>query len=155
MKLMRSKNISNICIQGKSNMELIAKNYLQFISCSFLMLIVIAFWKFPLSAPVLAIAFLLVSLMTAVWLIIKKYRKSYLEGKLTRGIFVRNVVIEIFGILLAMTLAGLLGRTIAQIATAQIVNELTKLIAGILIGLLAGVGIGILMTRTLGRILKT
>ncbi len=92
MKLMRSKNISNICIQGKSNMELIAKNYLQFISCSFLMLIVIAFWKFPLSAPVLAIAFLLVSLMTAVWLIIKKYRKSYLEGKLTRGIFVRNVV---------------------------------------------------------------
>ena len=136
-------------------MNLIAKNYLQFISCSFLILIVITFWKFPLSAPVLVIAFFLVSLMTAVWLIVKKHRKSYLEGKITRGVFVRNVAFEILGILLAMALAGLLGRYVAQAVTAQIFNNPAKFILSILIGLLTGTGIGILATRTLGRILKT
>ncbi len=136
-------------------MNLIAKNYLQFISCSFLILIVIAFWKFPLSAPVLVIAFFLVSLMTAAWLIVKKHRKAYLEGKITRGIFVRNAAFEILGILLAMAFAGLLGRYVAQAVTAQISNNPAKFMISILIGLLTGTGIGILATRTLGRILKT
>jgi len=71
-----------------------------------------------------------------------------------RSMFVLNIFLEILGILLAMTLAGLFGRHIAQIATEQINNDLTKLIAGIVIGLLAGMGVGILMKRAWGRLLK-
>lgn len=80
--------------------------------------------------------------------------KTYLQGKITRSVFMRNVILEIFGILLAMTLAGLLGRYIAEVATAQITNDIARFIAGILIGLLAGVCVAILVKRTWGRLLK-
>ena len=89
-----------------------------------------------------------------VMVIFFKWLRQYKEGKITRTILVRNIFLEIIGILLAMTLAGLLGRYIAQIATVQIANELVKLIAGILIGLLVGMGVGLLVKRTWGRWLK-
>ena len=59
------------------------------------------------------------------------------------------------GILIAMVLAGMVGKYIAQISTAQISSELTKLIAGIVISLLAGMSIGILVNRTWGEFVKT
>jgi hypothetical protein len=84
----------------------------------------------------------------------KEQRVAYRQGNITRFVLVRNVALEIISILLAMTLAGLLGRFIAQIATEQINNNTTKLIAGILIGLLVGMGVGILVKRTCGQLLK-
>ena len=59
------------------------------------------------------------------------------------------------GLLLAMVLAGLLGRFIAQIATQHISNDLIKLAAGIATGLLVGVGVGVLMQHLSGRFMKT
>ena len=83
-----------------------------------------------------------------------KWLRSYKEGKMTRTLMVRNTFFEISGVLISMTLAGLLGRYIAEIATEQIGNNLTKLIAGIVIGLLVGLGVGVLMKRTWGRLVK-
>jgi len=120
----------------------------------FLLGIAITLWKFPLIAPFLGPTLLLLSLAMAVSSVLKKHKEAYLQGKITRAIFVRNISLEIFGILLAMALAGLLGRHIAQIATEHINNALTRLITGILIGLLAGIGVSILVKYTWGQIVK-
>lgn len=111
-------------------------------------------WKIPVATPILAIAIVIFSLATAILTVFKKNRKAYLQGKITRGVFARNILVEILGILLAMTLAGLLGRYLAQLAIAKITNELIKLIASIVIGSLAGMGVGFAMKRTWGQLLK-
>ena len=120
---------------------------------SFVALLVVL-WQFPTTPHAISVTFLLPSLTIAIVFIFRKHKEAFLQGKVSHGVFVRNTFLEIFGILLAMTLAGLLGRYIAQIATQQISNELTKLLAGVLLGLLAGVGIGLLLKRVWGSFVK-
>ena len=98
---------------------------------------------------------LFISFSIAIYSVVQKQIKLFREKSTSRVKLAWNVLFEIMGVLLAMVLAGLLGRTIAQIGTAQINNELTKLIAGIVMALLAGMAIGTLVTRTWGRLLKT
>ena len=127
------------------------KNYMSPIS--FLALLVVL-WQFPTIIYVISIILVFLSLTTTTSSIFKKHREAHLQGKITHMGFTRNIFLEIFGILLTMTLAILLGRHIAEIATDQISNDLTKLIAGIVIGLLAGVGIGLLVKRIWGSFVK-
>lgn len=103
---------------------------------------------------ILVFAFALVFLVPANVSVFRKRRNAYRQGKITRGVFARNVAVEIFGILLAMTLAGLLGRHVSQVATVQISHNLTRIMAGILIGVLVGAGVGLFMKRTWGRLTK-
>ena len=131
------------------------KKYLPIIFVTLLLAIIIFLWQYPSFTSALGIAFLLFSLAAAISSIFKKQREAYLQSKITRGAFMRNVLLEIFGILLAMALAGLLGRYIAEIAIKPIHSDLTKLIAGIVIGLLVGLGLGIIVIRTWGRLVKT
>lgn len=131
------------------------KKYL-FLIISILLILALVFtlWHFPSATPAIGIGFFLFGLAVAVSAIFKKQRVAYLQDKITHGVFVRNVLADTIGILLAMTLAGLLGRTIVLMAIAQIANEVIKLIAGIVIGLLSGIGAGILVNRTWGQMLK-
>ncbi|MCC6298616.1 MAG: hypothetical protein IT314_04920 [Anaerolineales bacterium] len=119
-----------------------------------LAMMIISLWLFPSAAPILAIVFLLFSFAIAVVSIFKKHREIYLQGKITRGMFVRNVSVEILGILLAMALAGLLGRYLAQIAMKQIHDVLIEFIVGITVGLLAGMGVGVLVEAHMGTVSK-
>jgi uncharacterized membrane protein required for colicin V production len=73
----------------------------------------------------------------------------------SRSIRKRTIFLEITGILLAITLAGLLGRFIAEIATRHISNDLTKLIVGISIGLLVGIVVGVFIKRASSHLVKT
>lgn len=136
-------------------MTTIFKNYSTLILALLLLIIVfICAWLFPSAGLILGVTVFLFSLVIASFAVTRKHRQAYLQGKITRGIFIRNVLVEIFGILLAMVLAGLLGRYIAQIATEHINNDLTRLITGILVGLLAGTGVSVLVKHTWGRIVK-
>src|SRR6185436_1785301 len=81
------------------------KNYMRPIS--FLALLVVL-WQVPTPKHTIFIGFLLFSVAIAISSILKKHRGAYLQGKITRTFFARNTLLEIFGILLAMTLAGLL-----------------------------------------------
>lgn len=119
-----------------------------------LVILVILMWFFPSAMPVLGMSLLLLSFGVVILPIIKKQRELYKRGNLTSGELVRKIALEVFGILLAMALAGLAGRYLGQIVSTQITDELIKLIAGTLIGLLAGIGVGILVKRTWGQILK-
>ena len=102
-----------------------------------------------------AVGSVIKQLALVIFLVVQKQMRLYREKPTSRVKLVRNVLLESMGVLLAMVLAGLLGRTIAQIGIAQISNDLTKLIAGIVIALLAGMGVGFLVTRTWGRLVKT
>jgi len=86
--------------------------------------------------------------------VVKRNRGMYLQGKITRGVFLRNTTLEIFGILLAMGLAGLLGRYLSQAVTLQISHTLTRIMTGILLGVLVGAGVSLLVKRTWGRLVK-
>lgn len=111
-------------------------------------------WLFPSAGLRLGIIFLLFSLVIASLAVLERHKEAYRQGKVRRSIFIRNAVLEITGILLAMTLAGLLGRPVAAMATQQISNDLLRVIVGIMVGLLAGIGIGILVRQTWGRLVK-
>jgi len=121
--------------------------------CILLTLLVLA-WRFPWAGLRLGIIFLLFSLVTGSLAVIEKHRQAYRQEEITRGVFIRNAVLEITGILLAMTLAALLGRPLATSATQGIGNGLLRAIAGIVVGLLAGLGIGFVVKQTWGRLVK-
>ena len=86
--------------------------------------------------------------------ILRKHRKAYLQAKISRALFIRNTTLEIFGILFAMVLAGLLGRHVALIVATQISNNLIRIMAGFLIGILVGACAGLLVKYTWGRWVK-
>jgi len=111
-------------------------------------------WLFPSAGLILGIIFLLFSFFIASSAVLEKHRKAYRQGKIRRSIFIRNVILEMTSILLAMFLAGLLGRYMAGIATRQIDNDLTRVIAGIMVGLLVGMGVGTFVRKTWGRFAK-
>src|SRR6476620_4288247 len=121
--------------------------------CILLTLLVLA-WRFPWAGLRLGIIFLLFSLVTGSLAVIEKHRQAYRQEEITRGVFIRNAVLETTGILLAMTLAALLGRPLATSATQGIGNGLLRAIAGIVVGLLAGLGIGFVVKQTWGRLVK-
>jgi hypothetical protein len=111
-------------------------------------------WRFPGAGLRLGIVFLLFSLVTGNLAVIQKHKKAYQQGNITRVVFIRNVVLEILGMLLSMSLAGLLGRQAAAMATRHIDDGLIRLIAGLLVGLLAGIAIGFVVRQTWGRLVK-
>jgi hypothetical protein len=113
-------------------------------------------WLFPSIGIMLGMMILLFfGLVATSCMIVKKHRETYLQGKIPRVIFIRNVCLEISGILLAMILAGLLGRYLAGIATRQIDHELIKLVAGIGLGLLVGMVVGVLIKRVSSHLVRT
>ena len=109
---------------------------------------------FASAGLILGIIFLLFSFLIASSAVLEKHREAYRQGKIRRSIFIRNVILEMTSILLAMLLAGLLGRYMAEIATRQIDNDLTRVIAGIMVGLLVGMGVGTFVRKTWGRFAK-
>ncbi len=119
-----------------------------------LLTLLILAWRFPSAGLKLGIIFLLFSLVTASIAALEGHKKAYRAGRIARGVFIRNAFLEITGILLAMTLAGFLGRSIATMATQQIGNDLIRVIAGILVGLLAGIGVGFVVRQMWGRLVK-
>ena len=123
------------------------------LSCTLLTLLILA-WLFPAAGWKLGIVFLLFTLVTASLAALERHKKAYRAGRLTRVLFLRNGALEVLGILLGMTMAGLIGRPLAALATQQIEAGLLRIIAGIAMGLLAGIGIGFIVRGTWGRLVK-
>jgi hypothetical protein len=136
------------------NMTISIKKYLFMISFISLLSILILVLLLPSIGLMVSVTFIFFSFIMASSHILKRNRDGYLRGKITRGVFLHYTSLEIFCILLGMTLAGLLGRYLAEVATAQIANELIRNLAGILVGLLVGAGVGWLMQRVRGGLVK-
>ena len=121
---------------------------------AYLPILLIALLFAPGWAGAITSIVLFISFAIAIFFVLQKQTKLYRERPMSRVKLARNILFESMGILLAMVLAGLLGRYIAQIGTTQISNDLTKLIAGIVISLLAGMGVGFLVKRMWERLVK-
>jgi hypothetical protein len=128
---------------------------MKFIPFLLILVLILSVFLFPFATPALGIALIATSLAIAVFSILMKHRTAYLQGWLTRTAFVRNTFLDVFGILLAMALAVLLGSYIAGRVAQPISNDSTRLIAGIIVGLLVGLGVGLLVNWTWGRLVKT
>ena len=131
------------------------RSYLPILCIALLLALIAIFFLVPAWAGTAVSIALIISSATAIFSAVQKQMQLFREKPTGRFRLVLNVLLEIMGILLAMALAGLLGRYIAQLGTAQISNDLTKMVAGIVIGLLAGMGMGIVVTRTWGKLVRT
>jgi hypothetical protein len=87
--------------------------------------------------------------------VLQKHKKLYREKSTSKIKMVGNILLEIIRILMAMLLAGLLGRYSAQITTQHISNDVLRFAAGITTGLVVGIGVGILMQYAWRRLIKT
>jgi uncharacterized protein YacL len=125
------------------------------ISVLLLLSLLILIWLFPSSRLILTILFLLCGFVLASFPVVEKHRQAYLQGKISRYVYIRNILFDVAGILLALILAGLLGRYIAQIATEQISHDLTKLIVGIMMGLVIGLAVGTFVKQAWGHLVRT
>ena len=131
------------------------RSYLRILCIALLLALIAIFFLVPAWAGTAVSIALIISSAIAIFSAIQKQMQLFRE-KPTGGFkLLLNVLLEIMGILLAMVLAGLLGRYIAQLGTAQMSNHLTKMVAGIMIGLLAGMAMGIVVTRTWGKLTRT
>jgi hypothetical protein len=99
----------------------------------------------------LGVAFLLLNLLVASVVVLQKHKELYLQGKISRSMFFRNVLMEMTGIVLVMALAGLLGRSIAKMVISQIANDIARIFVGLLIGLSTGMLVGILISQAWSR----
>jgi hypothetical protein len=99
--------------------------------------------------------FLLFCLSATSYTIIGRYRTSYLHGKISLSIFIRNICFEISAILLAMFLAAVVGRYLTGAIAAGISNTPVKLFLGIGLGLIAGWAIGLFIKFASSRLIKT
>ena len=122
-------------------MTTIFKKYQTPIFIFLILALCISVWLFS-SVIWLGLIIVLSGLIATSYMIVRKQRESYLQGKISRTVLIRNVCIEITGILIALILAGLLGRTFAEMLTQSMSNDLIRLIAGIVIGLLVGIAVG-------------
>jgi hypothetical protein len=120
-----------------------------------LLVLILSAWLLPSATPALGIALIVISLSLAFFAILRRHRAAYRQGKITRGVLVRNIFLDMFGILLAVALAGLLARYVVGIVTGPIGSATARVVAGIVLGLLVGIVIGTLVNTLWGRFAKT
>lgn len=111
-------------------------------------------WMFQVVGTRIFLIFLLFGLLINSSMIVKKHREANYQGRLMYNILLRAILLEIFILLLAMTLAALLGRNLAEIAIQHLGNDLAKLITGIAIGLLVGIVVGLMIKRVSSHFVK-
>lgn len=120
-----------------------------------ILVLILSVFLFPIATPTLGIGLIVISLSIALFSIFRKHRTAYQQGRLTRATFVRNTFLDVFGILLAMALAVLLGSYLAGLVTRPISSDSTRLLAGIIVALPVGLGVGFFVNWTWGRLAKT
>jgi hypothetical protein len=120
------------------------------------------FWP-GVSRP-LGLAVLVLSVGMAILFTALKHVRAWRQGQLERAGLIRNLAVEISGILLTFAVVWLIaGRVVQSIGLlAANAAELRwpgagaglGLLAGLLAGLLLGIGIGLLVQSTWGRLVK-
>ena len=123
------------------------KNRLTRIFVLLLLTMLILTWLFPSSRFMIEAAFLLVSLALASLVVVGKNRESYQQGQLTQTAFMRRNILDVSGILLAMSSSGLLANYMGRIINVQMEGDLARFVVVIVISLLVGLAIGLLVRR--------
>jgi hypothetical protein len=120
------------------------------------------FW--PSLARPLGLTVLLVSLTVGMLLVSQKHLRAYRKGQLDRSSLVRNLAVEISGVLLTFAAVLFLAGRVAQTAGLAVGSAaevrwpgsgmVVSLLAGVLVGLMVGLAVGWLVQTTWGRLVK-
>jgi hypothetical protein len=112
---------------------------------------------FPSAGPRLGMGLLVLSLLLASLVSVRRQRDACRRGAITRRVFLRNVLVEVTGAGGAMVLAAMLGSALAAIVTAGMPgghDMLVRFAVGCGTGLLAGLVVGMLVSRSWGRLAR-
>ena len=121
-----------------------------FISILLLLILLAVLIFMPSMSGAFSIAMLLVSLGMAIVFIVRRQLKSHRSGKINRARMLRNIIVEIFGLLFTIALAFLIvGRVIEMMNPSSGLWEMGIAIA---LSLLIGLVIGWLVKVTWGRL---
>ena len=129
------------------------KKYSTIISLLLVLLLLAVAWFYPSLGFMLGTTLLVLTLAMACIAVVQKHRKLYIRGETTYYVFIRNVALEIGGVLLATVCAVVLGNYIALIATRSIDEILLRFAAGVFVGLLIGIATGTLVRKFWNRFL--
>ena len=129
------------------------KKYSTIVSLLLVLALFALTWFYPSTGLMLGTILLVLTLGMACVSVFKKHRKSYVQGKIPYLIFMRNVAMEITGILLATACAAYFGNYIALVATQSIGDMLIRFAAGVAVGLLIGIAVGVLIRKLWNRYL--
>jgi hypothetical protein len=126
------------------------------------LLVCLLFW--PGVARPLGLTVLLLSLVAGLTFATQKHVRAWRQGRLERAGLVRNLSVELSGILLIFAAVWLIVGRVARSAGLLAANAAELrwpgagaglgLLAGLLTGLLLGIGIGLLVQSTWGRLVK-
>ena len=111
-------------------------------------------WLFPSIGIIFGVIFVLLSLSISSYIVISRYREAYLKGRLPRNVSMHNMRIEMVCIIIAMTIAGLLGWYLALVAAGYAGSALIRTVIGIGIGLLVGLVLGAILKKAINHFLK-
>jgi hypothetical protein len=129
------------------------KKYSTIISLLLVLLLLVVAWFYPSLGLILGTLLIFLALAMACIAVIRKHHKSYRRGEITTYVFLRNIALEIAGILLATACAAFLGNSIALMATQSISDTLIRFAAGVFVGLLIGMAIGAVVRKLWSRFL--
>jgi hypothetical protein len=121
-----------------------------FISLLLLLILLAVLIFMPSMSGAFSIAALLVSLSMAIAFIIRRQMKSYRSGKTDRAGMLRNIFVEIFGLLFTIALAFLIVASLIE--TMNLSSGLWETGIAIALSLLIGLVIGWLIKVTWGRL---
>jgi hypothetical protein len=120
------------------------------------------FW--PGVARPLGLTVLLVSLTASILLVTQKHVRAYRKGQLEWATLVRNLAVEISGVLLTFVAIWFVAGRVVQsvgLAVGTLADvrwpgsgTVAGLLAGVLVGLMIGLAVGGLVQTTWGRLVK-
>ena len=111
-------------------------------------------WARPSVGLTLGLILFLFILIAISTMTVRKYREAYHLGKIPLSTSYRNICFEIGAVLLAMNLAGLVGKYLSIIVAGEKTGNPAKLITIIGISLIAGWTIGLFVQRACSRLMK-
>jgi hypothetical protein len=103
----------------------------------------------------LGLIFLLFALSATSDTIIRKYRTAYQQERISLPVSIRNILLEIVVVLLAMSLAALAGQHFTRMVVGNMNVTPAKLITGIGLGLIVGWAVGLFAKYTSSHFFKT
>jgi hypothetical protein len=125
------------------------------ISVLLIFILFLTTWRIPSVGMTLSLIFLLFGLTAISYTIIQKNKRACQQGKIPLLVSIKNTCLEILAILLAMALAGLIGRSISIAATGNISSHPVKFITGIGVGLFVGCAVGLFIKQASSHFIKT
>ena len=121
------------------------------ISIVFTLLILASLFFLPGATRVLSLAVMFLGIIAILTFTVRRHVQAHRQGRITRPAMRRNIIIDLFGLLITMAIvilvAGMAGTSaVLRLAQDQAAGQAWGMTWGVLAGLLAGIAAGVLVS---------